>query len=141
MNMANLHLRIITPKKIVREDDVDLVTAPTIDGEITILPRHMKLFTLLQEGIVLIKKENKEEDLAIGGGYLQTDGKDLNILVSRAYGQNEIDKELIEKAVKEAQNLLKTAKDEKQRHEASALLRRSIVDLKLLRRRRPRTTS
>lgn len=131
-----LHLRIITPKKIVREDDIDFATVPTIGGEITILPRHMRLFTLLREGVVLIRKGRDEEDLAIGGGYLQTDGKELNILVSRAYGQAEIDKDLTEKALKEAQNLLKTARDEKQRHAASALLRRSLVDLKLLRRRR-----
>ena len=42
-----LHLKIITPKKVVLEHEVRSVTAPGADGEFTVLPRHTKLFSLL----------------------------------------------------------------------------------------------
>ncbi len=118
------------------EQDVQSVTAPSVEGEITVLPRHMRLFSMLKEGIVKIKKDKQEDFLAIGGGYLQTDGKDINLLVSRAYGQNEINQELTEKAIREAEKLLKEAKTEGERHEAATLLRRSVVDMNLLKKRR-----
>lgn len=131
-----LHLRIITPKKVVLEQDVDSVTAPGADGEFTVLPEHSKLFSLLKEGIVMIKSGKNEDFLAIGSGYLETDGSELTILVARAYGQDEIDVKITEEAIKSAQTLVARAKDRVERETATMLLRRSIIDQKLLKKRR-----
>lgn len=131
-----LHLRIITPKKVVLEQDVDSVTAPGVDGEFTVLPEHSKLFSLLKEGIVMIKSGKNEDFLAIGSGYLETDGSELTILVARAYGQDEIDVKITEEAIKSAQTLVARAKDRVERETATMLLRRSIIDQKLLKKRR-----
>lgn len=135
-----LHLKIITPQKVTLEEDVLSVTAPAEGGEVTILPRHMKLFSLLQEGVLKIKKEKREDYLAIGGGYLETDGKSLHILVSRAYGQDQIDAHETERAIQDAKKIISQSKDESQRKEALSLLRRSVVDMKLLKRRKQRST-
>lgn len=135
------HLKIITPRKIVLEQDADSITVPSANGEITILPRHENLFSLLVEGMVKIKKSAHEDFLAIGGGYVETNGKEVNILVSKAYHQDEIDRSVTEKAIEDAKKILKTATDEKQRLEAGALLRRSLVELKLLKKKAPRSFS
>ncbi len=139
--MSQFHLKIITPRKIVLEQDADSVTVPSADGEITILSRHENLFSLLVEGMVKIKKSIHEDFLAIGGGYVETNGKEVNILVSKAYNQNEIDRSVTEKAIEEAKKILKSSFDEKQRLEAGALLRRSLVELKLLKKKAPRSFS
>ena len=132
-----LHLRVITPSKIVIEKDILSVTLPGADGEMTILPRHVRLFSLLKEGIVRMRN-TEEEFLAIGGGYVETDGKDVHILVSRAYGQNEIDTRETERAIEEAKHIISETKDEDKRREAEAILRRSVIDMKLVRRRKAR---
>ena len=132
--MHSLKLQIVTPQRIVLEKEVFSVTAPTATGEITILPHHINLFTLLKEGLVKIKFNKEDEYFAIGGGYLQTDGEKVIVLVSRAYGQNEINEKIIEESRKKAQELLKTAQTEKERQEAISLLRRSIIEDKLLRK-------
>lgn len=134
--MNLIHLKIITPSKITLEEDVNSVSVPSVDGELTILPRHEKLFSLLKEGIVRIKKNQKEDLLAIGGGYLETDGKDLSILVSRAYGQTEINEKETEKALNQAKKILSESKDQSQLAEAEAMLRRSVIDMKLIKRRK-----
>ncbi len=134
--MDTLKLKIITPKKVVKEEEVYSVTVPSSQGEITILPRHVNLFSLLVEGIVKVKKEKGEELLGIGGGYVQTDGEKIVVLVSRAYGQNEIDENLIKGAVEEAKNIIKTSQDEVEKSQALATLRRAVVDSKLLKRRK-----
>lgn len=134
--MSTIHLKVITPAKIVLEEDVTSVTAPTVDGEITILPRHVNLFSLLQEGIVKVRKNDKENLFAIGGGYIETDGKNLHILVSRAYGQSEIDEQQSKKALDEAKKILSQSKDKATIAEAEAMLRRSVIDIKLIKRRK-----
>ncbi|MGB9883194.1 MAG: ATP synthase F1 subunit epsilon [Microgenomates group bacterium] len=131
-----LHLKIITPKKIVYENEVQSVTVPADDGEITVLPHHTNLFTLLKEGIIKVKYKENEDYFSIGAGYLQTDGKEVIILVSRAYGQDEIDERLINEAMEAAQKLASQAKDEKSRQEALSLMRRAIIDSKLLKKRK-----
>ncbi|MBI1863153.1 F0F1 ATP synthase subunit epsilon, partial [Candidatus Microgenomates bacterium] len=55
-----LHLRVITPKKVVLDEEVASVTAPGAEGEMTILPRHSHLFSQLKEGIVTIRRKNGE---------------------------------------------------------------------------------
>lgn len=136
--MNTLRLKVITPRKIVIDRSVNSVTVPTAEGEITILPHHSHLFSLLVEGIVKIKSETNEDDLAIGGGYLETNGKTVTVLVSRAYGQNEIDKNLTDKAVQDAKLILSKSSDEKERAEAMTIIRRSVIDSKLMKRRKAR---
>jgi len=134
--MNTLHLKIITPKRVVLEKEILSITLPTEEGEITILPHHANLFAILKEGIVKIKYDGNEDYLAIGGGYLETDGKMVNVLVSRAYGQDEIDEKMIEEAKEQAKKLLEQAKTDDQKQQAVALLRRSLIDSKLLRKRK-----
>ncbi len=137
--MHSLHLKVITPKKIVLEEEVFSVTAPTATGEITVLPRHINLFSLLIEGIIKIKKKSGEDYLAIGGGYLETDGREVNILVSKAYGQDDINQAMIQKGIEEAKRILSQTKDEKEKVEAIRFLRRSLIDMKLLKKRKTTT--
>jgi len=134
--MTNLKLRIITPQKIVLEEEVLSISLPTPNGEITILPHHINLFSLLTEGIIKFKKQNTEDYLAIGGGYLETDGNTVNILVSRAYGQDEIDEKLTVEAINKARNILKESKNEAERQQAVAIIRRSLIDSRLIKKRK-----
>ncbi|MBW7960043.1 ATP synthase F1 subunit epsilon [Patescibacteria group bacterium] len=133
-----LNLKVITPRKVVVDEPIDSISLPSYEGEITILKNHQNLFSLLIEGIIRIKKGKDEDYLSIGGGYVETDGKNVTVLVSKAYGQDQIDKDLTEKAIEDAKKILLEAKDEKQRAEALATLRRSIIDAKLLKKKKPR---
>lgn len=140
--MKVFKLTVITPKKIVLEKEVVSVSAPSVNGEITVLAHHQPLFSQLIEGVVRIKTNETEEDfLAIGGGYLETNGESVNILVSRAYGQDEIDEKLVNQAREQAEKLIKEGKTEEDRKKAMAVLRRSLLDLKILKMRRKKYKS
>ena len=134
--MNTMLLKIITPKKLVKEEQINSISAPTPSGEITILPHHVNLFSLMVEGIVKIKKKQEEEFLSVGGGYIQTDGEKVVVLVSRAYGQSEIDEKSINEALEAAKKIIKESKDENEKIEALATLRRAVIDSKLLKRRK-----
>jgi len=127
-----LLLKIITPKKLVLEKEVLSVSAPTASGDITVLSRHADLLTLLKEGVITISTDEKDEYLSVGGGYLRTDGKTIEILVSRAYGQDEINEEYTQKAINKAKEVLSQTKDKQERDDALQTMRRSMVDMKLL---------
>ena len=49
-----LVLEIITPIKVVLSEEVDELTIPTVDGEISILPNHVNLLTKIAPGEMVI---------------------------------------------------------------------------------------
>ena len=130
-----MKLQIITPVKLVKEVEVTSVTLPTATGEITVLPKHQPLLSLLVEGIVTYKYTEGSDVLSIGGGYVQTDGLTMKLLVSRSYGQDEIDEKMTQDAIMHAQKVLAESTDKAQILEAKSLLHRSIIDSKLIRKR------
>lgn len=138
--MSKLKLIIITPKSIALEKEIDGVTLPSSEGDMTILPRHINLFALLEEGIVHYWNGEDNEYLAIGGGYVETNGETVSLLVSRAYGQSAIDEKQTDIALKDAKERMKSAKTEDARKEVSSMLRRSAIDAKLLKKKRRRTS-
>lgn len=130
--MNKFNLKVVTPKRVIIEEQADSITLPSKSGEITILARHIPLFSLLVDGIIKIKNDKEEKYFAIGGGYVETDGSEVTVLVSRAHGQDELDEKSVLEARNKAEKDLSEITDVIERNEAMATLRRSIVDLKLL---------
>ena len=131
-----MKLQIITPARLVKEIEVSSITLPTDAGQITILPKHQPLLTHLEEGIATYVENGETSDLAVGGGYAQTDGNIVKLLVTRAYGQDEIDEKLTTEALARAEKILKESANETERAEAKTVLRRSIIDSKLIKKKR-----
>ena len=101
-----MKLNIITPEKVVFSEDVDQVTIPTMDGEITLLPNHIPLVGLLKAGELIIKKGNEVIPLAVSGGMLQIRADGVTILADTAERVEEIVEERAEEARKAAEKLM-----------------------------------
>lgn len=128
-------LEIITPERKAFSEEVDMVTAPTLNGTIGVLARHVSLFTSIIEGEIKIVTDNKEYYLAVGGGFMQVTKQKVTILVTRAVYANELNEAEIRKAEEAAKQILKNAQIETERSSAQAILRRSVLELKVLRKR------
>jgi F-type H+-transporting ATPase subunit epsilon len=133
-------LEIITPERKAFSEEVDMVTAPTLTGTIGVLARHVPLFTSIIEGEVKITQNNREYYLAIGGGFMQVTKEKVTILVTRALHADELNEEEIEKAEKEASEMLARAEKGAERAAAQTILRRSILEMKVLRHRNAKNT-
>lgn len=127
-------LEIITPVKKNFAEEVISVMVPTPDGTIGILAGHIPLFTVLSEGEVKISTEKKEYYLAIGGGFLEVLDNKVSILVTRAVHADELNEAEIEKAKKNALEDLKKTTTKDEREQALSVLRRSHLELLVLRR-------
>lgn len=78
-----MHLNIVTTEESVYSGDIDLLVAPGIEGLLGILPRHAPLLTVLNSGNVLIRKDGKDEEIMIKGGFLEvTIDSDVTILAN-----------------------------------------------------------
>ncbi len=83
---------IVTPERIVYTNEVRMVVAPTIDGEIGILPLHAPLVSPLDPGeIRVIYDDDQVEWFAISGGYIQVHEDKVIILADQAAASSQID--------------------------------------------------
>lgn len=133
--MAFLQFKIVTPERVVFEDTVDAVVLPTTEGEITILPHHIPLVTLLSAGVLRIKKGNEEIALAVSGGVVEVDFKRITILADTAERADELQEEKIEKARQAAEKLMREKRHDAEGFaEATASLERELARLKAIKR-------
>ena len=131
-------LEIITAERQVYEEEVDMVIAPGIDGQLGILPHHAPLMTVLQPGEITIRKEGSDTYLAVTGGFLEVLGNRVIVLADAAERSEEIDEERAQQAIRRAQERITGQHSQVELEGAMASLRRAQMRLDLVRRRRPR---
>lgn len=136
--MKTFLLEIVTPDKIAYSDQVVMVVVPTVNGAMGILPRHMRAFAQLIEGELKIKTEKDEYYLALGGGFIEITKEKVLILVTRAVKAHELNEQEIISAKKAAEAALVQKPSGKDLLAARILLRQSIVDMRILRKRKVR---
>jgi F-type H+-transporting ATPase subunit epsilon len=84
-------LEIITAESQVYGDDVDMVVAPGVDGQLGILPHHAPLMTMLQPGEILVRKDGADTFMAVTGGFMEVIGNKVTILADAAERADDID--------------------------------------------------
>ena len=137
--MATMRLEIITAERQVYADDVDLLLAPGIEGELGILPHHAPLMTALQPGEIMVRKDGEESYLAVSGGFLEVMGNRVMVLADACERSEEIEEERAQEAVRRAQERLAGRDADLDLERALAAVRRAESRLRVARRRPART--
>jgi F-type H+-transporting ATPase subunit epsilon len=139
--MSPLRLEIVTAEGSIYSDDVDMVIAPGIEGQLGILPHHAPLLTMLQVGELRIKKQDEEISMALSGGFLEVMRNKVVVLADTAERADEIDLEQAEAAKRRAEETLRSGEAGVDRARAEAALRRALTRIRIAQRRRRRPSS
>ena len=128
--MAPMKVEIITAEQVVYSEDVDVLVAPGIEGELGILPQHAPLMTMLQPGEIRVRKEGGEVSMAVSGGFLEVMANKVTILADSAERADEIDEARAQEAMRRAEERLQTHTADVDLEQAVAALRRSQARLR-----------
>lgn len=134
-----MRLEIITAEREVYADDVDIVVAPGVEGQLGILPHHAPLMTALQPGEVMVRKEGEPSYLAVTGGFMEVMGNRVTILAAACEYSQEISEERAQAAMERARERLQNRASDLELEQATAAIRRAQVRLNIARRRRGRS--
>ena len=102
-----LSLEIITPERLVLQEEVDMVEARGEMGEFGILPGHIKFLTTVDIGEIRYYKGDKAKHVATSGGFAEVVGDRVTILVETAELAEEIDVDRAKRAKDRAESALK----------------------------------
>ncbi|MFA4999893.1 MAG: ATP synthase F1 subunit epsilon [Patescibacteria group bacterium] len=110
MAQKTIKFEIVTPERVVLKEEIRQITLPTTEGELTILPEHIPLVSILKPGVLEIKKPDGElEIMAVSGGFLEVLRDKIVILADTAERAIELDEERIEAARQRAEEAKQNA--------------------------------
>lgn len=132
----NFQLEVVSVSGSVFSGEVKEITLPGISGEITVLARHMPIVTPLTTGEVIVRSSEEAFSLSIGKGVFSYDFGIGRLLIEDVTAADEISEERTLEAKRRAEELL--AKGVKGEEKSTVLyqLRKSLVDLKIVRRKK-----
>jgi F-type H+-transporting ATPase subunit epsilon len=131
-----MRLEIVTPDAVVYSEDVDMVTLPAVDGQIGILPMHIPLMTQMVPGEMIVRKNGRDEVLAVGEGLVAVTNDHVAILTDMAVAAENIDEAKAEEARRRAEARLHEKLSAEEIAAVNAALARSMAQLRVKRGRR-----
>lgn len=100
----SIQFEIVTPERVVLKQEILQVTVPTQAGEITVLPDHIPLVSILKPGVLELKTmANETEIMSVSGGFIEVLRDKVVILADTAERAQELDETKIELARKRAE--------------------------------------
>lgn len=81
-----LHFELVTPERLVRSDEVYMVTVPGSEGDFAVLEGHAPLMSTIRDGELLVQKSanTAPEAIAIRGGFAEVNARGLTVLAEHA---------------------------------------------------------
>ena len=120
-----LGVRLLTPEGSVYDGVAYMVIAPSVLGEVGILPRHAPLIAFLKAGETRLKLvDDTEIVFATTEGYLSVEEDQVLILVEQAEDASAIDRARAEAALRKAEEDLTAAGDDEVARTAAESARR-----------------
>ena len=124
---GDISLRVVTPVRLVLEEQVDELTAPGPLGQLGILPDHAALMTTLEIGQLSYKQSGATSVMTLAGGYAEVLDNVVTVLANAAEFPPEIDVARAEDARARAERALGDSDPVDEEVLARAALQRALT--------------
>lgn len=131
-----LNLQIVTPEGIAYSDDVEMVGLRSVEGQIGIMPNHIRLMTQMMPGEMMLRKDGQMKFLAVGEGLVEVTNDRVAILTDMAVAAETIDEAKAEEARRRAEARLHEKISAEELASVNAALARSLAQLRVKRHHR-----
>jgi F-type H+-transporting ATPase subunit epsilon len=131
-----LQLEIVTPEATVYSEPVEMVTLPGVEGQMGVLPQHVRLVTQMVPGELIVRKDGREHFLAVGEGLVEVTNDRVSIVTNMAVDIENIDEATAEEARQRAAARLKEKLSSEEVASVNGALARSLAQLQVKRRHR-----
>ncbi len=109
MTVGHLHLRVVSPERVVIELDAESLGLPGALGQLGILPGHAHLITALRTGVLEARSGSTIHRVAVLGGFAEVGDDTVTVLADGASLPAEIDLAAAQAEKAAAEDALKTA--------------------------------
>ena len=81
-----LHFELVTPEKLLRSEDVQMVVVPGTEGDFGVMEGHAPYMSTLRDGEIAIYRTfpGEPEKVAVQGGFAEVSDKGLTVLAENS---------------------------------------------------------
>lgn len=82
----SLHFELVTPERLLRSEEVYMVTVPGTEGDFGVLEGHAPLMATIRDGALSVQRtpNGTPETIAIRGGFAEVNARGLTVLAEQA---------------------------------------------------------
>ena len=103
----NFKIEIISPEKIIFQDDSIMVTLPSYEGDMSVLKQHISIITFLRPGVIKVKKKDGNfEEFFAQDGTVEYFNDSLVVLSASVINVKSLSKEYLDSLNKTTQDTL-----------------------------------
>jgi len=101
--MATISFDLVSPEKLLFNDEVGMIIVPGKDGDIGVLPGHSKVLSSLRPGRIMIYDEDKNllKSFFVTGGFVEINPEKCVVLGEGVIEMSALDKSSIENKIQE----------------------------------------
>lgn len=125
-------LQVISPDRIVYDDNVEMVELKTTEGEIGVYKGHIPLTAVLSPGVLRITEQSGIRKAALHNGFVEIFSDHVIILAESCEWPEEIDINRAREAQIRAERRLKSGGEGINTVRAEAALRRAITRINIV---------
>ena len=129
-----IKLEIATPEAMVYSADVEMVTLPAVQGQIGILPQHVRLMTQMVPGEMIVHTHGHDEFMAVGDGLVEVTNERISIATNMAVAADKINEAAAEEAKERAAARLREKLSTEEVASVNASMARALAQLKVKKR-------
>ncbi|QNO15175.1 F0F1 ATP synthase subunit epsilon [Alkalicella caledoniensis] len=118
---------LVTPERKLISEEVDMIIARAVDGDLGIMANHAPLLTPVTISQLLVKNDGLGKLIAVGGGILEVSKEKTVLLADTAELPHEIDVERAEEARQRAEERLAKDKNVIDVKRAEVALRKALT--------------
>lgn len=104
--MATFKLTVVTPSRVIFDDEVNEIIVRTTSGDVGILKNHINYVAPLDIGAMKVIIGDKTMLAAVGGGMIKVDNQKTTILTTACEWVDEIDVERAKIAMERAKGYM-----------------------------------
>jgi len=120
---------LVSPERMLLSTDAAMVTVPGAEGYIGVMAGHMPLISTLRAGMIDVLKAGQNTRFFIRGGFAEIASDRVTVLADEAIPFSELALETLDQRIRDAEEELAAAQDDRARHQAAEIL----DDLRLVR--------
>jgi F-type H+-transporting ATPase subunit epsilon len=114
---------LVSPERLLLSVDAQMVTIPGSDGYMGVLRGHEPLITTLRAGMIdVLGLDGSDSRYFIRGGFADVGADKVTVLAEEAIPMSEMDLQVLDQRIKDAQEDLAAASNETARHKAAEAL-------------------
>ena len=131
--MKQILLTVVSQERQLLKTEVAQITAPTVEGEITVLPEHIGLFSKLETGELRFLINGAEDIIVISEGFITVSpDSTVTVMVDTATHARDISIAKAQEAVKAAKEMIQSSpEDRRELLMAEASLKRALLEIRV----------